>query len=147
MKRTRKIRNFLINPIIQFRLSGYVVALVGVFCLILLGYTYFSINEFYHTLIDLTDIAEDVQAVAFDELLSLAIGLGIIAIAFFVFLAIVIVIETHKTVGAAYAINSHIRNKMLNGDFEQHLYLRKNDFLKEIAENLNSLSDKLNKKN
>lgn len=139
----RKFKNLLINPLIQFRLGGILAAILAVYSVVAVGYSFFSLGDFIELLVEMTDVPEEAREFLQDEVFSFMVGLLAILIIFFVFCLGIIIAESHKFLGAEYAIRRHIQENLANKKFDVPLVLRKNDYLQEIANEINDFSVKL----
>ena len=139
----RKIKNFLISPLIQFKFSAYIVVMILIYSIALGVYFYFSLGKFMDILVETSEVPELANEFAMEEIRKFMFGMGLIVFGMFIFSSCFIIIQTHRILGAAKAIDRHIRKNMLSINFSAKLTLRPKDYLKEIAQGLNQLSEKL----
>ena len=144
MKHKRYIRNYLINPFVQLRMSAIMIVMILGFAGVTVTYGYYSLSDIVASLFELTEMPEIVAQLMSKKVAEMMSWLFVIT---FIFLGLsvgIIIFETHKILGAAYAIRRHILQNLMNGKFDQPLVLRKGDFLQDVAEAINDLTDTLN---
>ncbi len=139
----RSFRNFLLNPLLQFRFGLYMIINLIVFSLIVGTFAYFYLYSLVDFLAEISEVPDTIKELIVIEIKNFGIYFGAILFIFFLLSTIFIVIKTHRIVGAEYAINRFIKEYLVNLHFGQAISLRKYDFLKDIATNLNTLSLKL----
>lgn len=132
-------------PIIQLRLGILVVAMMALLLVIVLTFTYLFLNEFTDMLVKFTDTPASVIQQARYELARLFKFLCVLGVMIFSATLVLIIVETHKIVGAAYAINKFVKENLLNNVYDKKIHLRKGDHFQDLAENINELSERLNK--
>lgn len=141
----RRIQNFLIEPGIQIRYGMY-ISLFGVLLVLLLALTFYStLQEDIMFLVQLTDVPQQAYLLINDRLMeTFYFGIALIlvfgAICFMVGIYI-----THRFVGPIVAFRRHVQ-MLKQEDFNYKTHLRPKDDFRDLAEELNSLSDFLKKK-
>lgn len=139
----RYIKNYLISPFLQFKFSLYVVLLLLIYSIMISAISYFFFLDFIEILIELTEVPDTAKEFLVDELYQYTKIISVIIIGFFMLSSFIVILQTHRILGAAYAIKRHIDNHLLKGDFHTRLRLRSRDYLKDVAESLNKFTDKL----
>ncbi len=141
-KSRRKLKNILIAPKAQFR-TAITIFIVGfLFISAVFGITLYQLHDLINTLVDLAGNSEEASMATRHMgavLISTYIFLLLSFLCSTLFLAITI---THRYLGPAVAIRRHI-HRLIEGNYEQPLRLRKNDQFKDLAEDLNRLTEKL----
>jgi len=134
----RRWKNFLIRkdvqlPIIAANL-GLLAVVVGVLIAVLL-------SPFYYDML----VAEDPWAQNISGNLFLVLLQRTSLALFLILIAAMIhqIVLSHRIFGPLVNFN-HAFEKMARGDFSRKVYLRKHDFLKAEAEQLNAVIDRLN---
>lgn len=143
-KPERKLKNYLIDPFAQVRIGVIVVGMMAVLEACLLVFSYYFLKDFTAMLIELTDIPEDIIPQAQRELEKLFMYLSGFSVLVFIITFMLVVLETHKIVGAGYAINRFINDNLLKGIYGKKLILRHGDHLQNLADSVNTLSEHLN---
>ncbi|MCM2279386.1 MAG: cell wall metabolism sensor histidine kinase WalK [Oligoflexia bacterium] len=136
-------RRYLINRPLQLGLTGFfaVVGLINTAALYLA-----------HRIMS-TKIVEAIQIVETDQkgfLLGAlselernsSLAFVVYAILLFVYLLVMGVLLSHKVAGPVFVIQRQIR-RLLQGDYDGTVKLRKHDFLSDVAEDINRLTEKL----
>jgi HAMP domain-containing protein len=138
----RKARNFLLKPGIQLRLPLYVLLLSFTFVLlaVLFGNLYFE--QTYITLLQTTTQSEYVQRLLARQTQEFK-ELALLLLSGYVLLMIVVtVIYTHRLIGPTIPILRHVK-ALQEGRYAHRVSLRKHDAFSELADELNSLAEKL----
>jgi len=141
----RKARNFLLKPALQLKLALYALILSLTFVLItvLFGKLYFE--QTYITLVENTTQAEYIQAVItqqvhnFKSLFLLLLGV------YTVLMVVLVTVYTHRMIGPTFPIMRHIK-ALKNGLYSHRVKLRRHDCFQELANELNSLAESLEKR-
>ena len=145
LNENRKARNFLLKPVLQLKLALYALMLSLTFVLIavLFGKLYFE--QTYITLIENTTQAEYIQAVItqqvhnFKSLFLLLLGV------YTVLMVVLVTVYTHRMIGPTFPIMRHIK-ALKNGLYSHRVKLRRHDCFQELANELNSLAESLEKR-
>jgi methyl-accepting chemotaxis protein len=139
-KNRRKVRNYLINPAFQLRLAlihtVFIVVVVAVLIAVLLTPLYYDIQ----TTSELWS-----QYVLGQFMLSLMDRVAIAVLMIIVVSAFYQIIFSHRICGPLVNIN-HTFDCLLKGVLTRKVFLRRRDFLKKEAENINKIVDTLNEK-
>ena len=150
-KPQRKLRNLLISPKDQLPIITYTL-LLG---LLLTQGLLFSIENFRDSVEQaLMSVPETPSSLNIDQLNSFILertqqfifNILLFALICFWVIAAALLLETHKLFGAAYRIKNFISQKMMKEDYSETLRLRKKDYLKDLAEVVDKLKEKLKKK-
>lgn len=142
-KNARSIKNFILDPLLQFRFGAYMIAIIFLFFGTVALFTYYTLNEFINLLIILSEVPQSMQQYLNETSFTFVVGLIVILLLFSFFSLVFIVVQTHRIVGAGYAIRRHIREHLLKNDFDTKLVLRKKDYFKDIADVLNEFSSRM----
>jgi nitrogen fixation/metabolism regulation signal transduction histidine kinase len=144
-KHQRSLKNFVLNPKMQFRMSIYFVAFGLAVLGIMLAAIFSQINQ-VHEIISLT------QGIAVEQQLMIAhklMGIVKVAMVFFLFIliaaAIYGVIVSHRIAGPMFAILAYIE-ELKKGNYSSTRELRPYDELIPIMESLHDLGRKLQEK-
>lgn len=145
-RNNRSIKNFLIDPLLQFKFGIYMVLTIIAFMIVVGIFAYYSLSEFVSLLIVLSEVPDSVREYLDELTVGFIIGLVIILVIFSLVAMVFVIVQTHRIVGASYAIKRHITKHLMNSDFDTKLVLRKKDYFKDIADALNKLSKKMKEK-
>lgn len=132
----RRFTNFLLDPFMQFRFAGQVLAILFVFALAFGGFTYVLVDLLYRML-DLFQVENSVREFVDGEVMHVIIGMSVTLLLFLLFGALFVVMETHKIVGAKYALIKHLKDHLLKNELDMPLKLRKSDYFQDVSELLN----------
>lgn len=143
-KHQRSIKNFVLNPRMQFRMSIYFIAFGLAVLGVMLAAIFSQINQ-VHEIVSVTQgISVEQQLIIGQKLL----GIVKVAMIFFLFIlvaaAIYGVIVSHRIAGPMFAIISYI-NELKKGNYAARRELRPSDELIPIMESLHELGNELQK--
>ncbi len=141
----RKVRNFLLQPLLQLQLAIYTVGLTVVFSAILIAVTYFSFKQTYELILDVTNLPQDVADLVNEYVVNSAGWLAGAILLYLVINILITIFLTHRMIGPTIAFRRHIR-ALMDGNFSSRIHLRKGDAFVEVAEDLNSLAEQMEKK-
>ncbi|MCB0341181.1 MAG: hypothetical protein H6626_12505 [Pseudobdellovibrionaceae bacterium] len=141
-KSRRKIKNFLIDPKYQLKISAYfLVATVLIFGG-LLAMIFMKVNRIRETVLAEPEISYAIQQSVHTTLMSIVW----ISLVFFVVAAGVVllyaIIVSHKVAGPVVAIQAYI-NDLKKGVYDSPRKLRPSDELNPIMESLHELAESL----
>lgn len=140
--RQRRLRNYLLKPMVQVRIGLYSITLGLLYVLGLIGVLWATLSRVYTLVEDLTpddaQLARIVEA-GFRETAIFVVALSLVFILSTVFVS---VLYTHRLVGPTYAFRRHLK-ALREGRYEVRTALRKDDAFVEVAEELNALSETL----
>ena len=141
-KFNREFSNFLIAPNRQLRLALMAVLFGLLFLFAVFGFQMWIFTSLVGSLsASLSENPALIQIVS--ESVRWAWRMFFIACAFFTTMALALtIVFSHRIYGPAFAIRKHLA-AISNGDFAFRTTLRKHDELKDIANDLNSLSERL----
>lgn len=139
-KAKRRIRNFVLQPLLQVKVGFYSILLSALFAASMGAILYFNFSRLVKAVIDLTDAPDDVLDIFKDTWSEVQLWLYL---AFAVYLIAQIglaIIYTHRLVGPTYAFRKHIQS-IASGNFRHRTFLRQGDAFVEVAQDLNRLSE------
>jgi methyl-accepting chemotaxis protein len=141
-KSARRIKNMLIDPLVQVRLGLYSILLALIFSCVVSYILYANLSKFAVIVMALTDVEEEVKGL-FVTYMADARWWLLLAIVIFLIVNIAIsIFFTHKLIGPTVAFSRQL-NSLIAGDYSTRVNLRKGDSFLDIAEKLNQLSEKL----
>ena len=142
----RKIKNFLLQPLIQIKLGLYSILLAIFFSATTLAVLYLNLVDFATIIFALTDSESEIREL-FTEYVSQTKWWILVLVLFFLVTNITVsVTYTHRLVGPTVAFRNQIE-KIRNGDFSQAIHLRKGDAFGEVADEINKLTQQLSENN
>lgn len=144
-KSQRRIKNYLLQPLLQTKIGIYCILLAALFSTIIGGLLYLHLSRFTAIVLQLTDVEEDVVLQFQNYIAEVRIWLMLLVGTYLACTILVSVVYTHKLVGPTYAFRRHI-SALRHGNFKAKTFLRKSDAFKEVADELNNLSDVLGNK-
>lgn len=146
MKKQRKLINFFIEPKTQIRILLQTVFLLVLFFAfaVYLGYEHWK--ETIGLLVEMSDVPDVAKNFVIAQLTGFITNVILLLLVLFIFLSALIIVHTHRFLGARYAICKHVNDNLKKLNFSKPLTLRKNDYLIPIADSLNELCDILQKK-
>jgi nitrate/nitrite-specific signal transduction histidine kinase len=143
-KAKRSIKNYFLQPLLQVKLGMYCIILSVLFAVGLGVIIYLNFAELVNSVVLMTDLEEDVRDLFLSYWKSTQIWVYLVFIVYLLATILVSVLYTHRLVGPTIAFKRHIRS--LNEDrFNARTYLRKGDAFGDVADELNRLSEKLEK--
>lgn len=145
MQHNRRVKNYLINPIVQLRMAGLTIASLLIFAVVFSTVGYLSLEGLAQGLIELTEIPEEVRAVVAAEVGRAVANLAAVLLVFVLFTSLLVILESHRVVGAAYAVKRFVTQSLLEGKYSDRLILRKGDLLLDVGDAVNALAEKLEK--
>ena len=142
----RKIKNFLLQPLIQIKLGLYSILLAIFFSATTLAVLYLNLLDFATIIFALTDSESEIREL-FTEYVSQTKWWILVLVLFFLVTNITVsVTYTHRLVGPTVAFRNQIE-KIRKGDFSQTIHLRKGDAFGEVADEINKLTQQLSENN
>lgn len=138
----RSAKNYLLRPMIQVRLGIYSILLGVLFAGGTLGVLYAALTRIYHQLLTFIVEKEEAGRIVEQQFRDAAIYLVALAVVFVIGTVVVSVLYTHRLVGPTFAFRRHIRS-LREGRYEVRTALRRHDAFKEVADDLNDLSEHL----
>jgi len=141
-KAKRHVRNFLLQPLLQVKLGLYAILLSVLFAAALAGIIYYNFHDLVNSIVLLTDAEDEVRELFtsywYGAQLWIYLCFGIYLLA----TVLLSVLYTHRLVGPTIAFRRHIRN-LSEGRYNARTFLRKGDAFAEVADELNHLSEVL----
>jgi len=141
----RRLRNFLLQPVLQFRLSFYNILLTAFFATVLILVIYSSFARVYELVLDLTNLRDEMREILNQHVIATSVWLAAVVVVYMISNLLITVVITHKMVGPTVAFRRHIRN-LVDGNFQSRVNLRQGDAFTEVADDLNFLAETLEKK-
>jgi len=141
----RKIKNFLLQPLVQIKLGLYATVVTVLFSVIMFGVLYANFYRIYDMILELTDLRTEVTMVLDSYIASLMGWLGALVLLYVSLMIVLSIYYTHRLIGPTYAFRRHIQ-ELMNGNLSSRITLRKGDALHEVADDLNALAEYLAKK-
>lgn len=136
----RKLRNLLLQPLLQIRLGLYSILLTIFFSGMILGVLYLNLMDFTQIVLALTDSESEIRDLFADYISQTIWWIGILIVTFIASSIVLSVTYTHKLVGPTIAFR-HQLQKLQRGQFDNKIQLRKGDAFQEIANEINMLTD------
>lgn len=138
----RRARNYLLAPMVQVRMGIYSILLGVLFAAGVLGVLYASLTRVYTQLLVLIAEKEEATRIVEEQFRTAAVWLVLLSVVFVVATVAVSVLYTHRLVGPTFAFRRHIRS-LREGRYDVRTALRRYDAFKEVADDLNALSEHL----
>jgi len=145
-KPKRRIRNFLLQPLLQVKLGLYSIFLSFLFGATTTFLLYSNFANFVDAVVQLTDVEDDVKDLFLEYWSSTRLWIVGCAAAYLATTIAVSIIFTHRLVGPTVAFRRHLRS-LREGRYQSRTFLRKGDAFSEVADELNLLSEALEKGN
>jgi hypothetical protein len=131
---------YVIDPVFQFNFAGVTVLLVLGFALLVGAFTFAKLGSFLDLVYDQPEATDAVRKLAKLQINDFTFWLMTMILGYSFAALFVIVALTHRVAGAKFAIVRHVRSRLMAGEFDRPLKLRKHDYLKDVAEAINELS-------
>ena len=144
-KNKRKIRNYLIRPISQLKISGSVAAVIIAIVVALNILNYLKYKDITRVMSNFYGLNEETREILLEVRMQLLTRDIIASIAISFLIILVWIIMTHRIYGASVAIKKFV-GQMIEGKYESKIILRKKDEFKDIADLLNVLGGVLRKR-
>ena len=145
-KKNRTIRLYcVIQPKLQLQLTLLSLSIAAIASLILGAVAYFTLSNLVNITIKFTDNPKLVEAFTSGYFPQLFIWIPLALLLFFLSNIATSVFYTHKLVGPTIAFRRHIE-ELTNGNYTAKTTLRKLDAFREVADDLNILSERLEEK-
>jgi methyl-accepting chemotaxis protein len=138
----RRLVNYLLQPAVQLRFGVVNVALSLLFVGGLGAYSYSRFVQFAEVVTTLTQANEEIATLLTEYLSGVATTAAASGLLFIVVSLVASVYLSHKLVGPTVAFRRHI-GRLIDGDFAAKTSLRQGDAFREVAEDLNRLSERL----
>jgi methyl-accepting chemotaxis protein len=138
----RSAKNYLLRPMVQVRLGIYSILLGVLFAAGTLGVLYAALTRVYNQLLALIVDKGEAARIVEQQFHDTAVWLVVLSVTFVVGTVVVSVLYTHRLVGPTFAFRRHLRS-LREGRYEVRTALRRHDAFKEVADDLNELSEHL----
>lgn len=139
-RKKRKLRNWLLQPVLQIRLGMYSIMLAGIFSVAVFVILYHNLVDFAEIVVTLTDSESEIRELFNSYMANTKWWLVIIIVSYFLINLMISIVFTHRLVGPTVAFRSHLE-RLSRGDFTQRVILRKGDAFTEVADELNRLTE------
>ena len=144
-KAKRKVRNYMLDPMLQVKLGLYCILLALAFAVTLGTILYTNFANLITSIVLMTDAQEEVTEIFSSYWGDAQLWLYLAFVAYLVLTVIVSVLYTHKLVGPTIAFKRHVRN-LTEGRYGVRTHLREGDAFADVATELNQLSAALESK-
>lgn len=144
-KSQRRLRNYLLQPLLQTKIGFYCIILSSFFSGTIAFVLYVHLSKYADIVLQLTDAEEGVRELFRGYIQEVQLWILLLAVTYLLATILVSIVYTHKLVGPTFAFRRHIHS-LRTGNFKVKTFLRKNDAFKEVADELNRLSDALDSK-
>jgi hypothetical protein len=144
-KPKRRARNFMLQPLLQVRIGLYSIILSVLFAVALGAILYFNFASLINSIVLMTDAEDEVREIFMSYWKGTQLWVYLTFLIYLVATIAMSVLYTHKLVGPTIAFRRHIRS-IADGKFNARTYLRKGDAFLEVADELNRLSEVMEKK-
>jgi len=141
----RRMRNYLIRPISQLKMSGLVAVLMVAIVSGLNVINYRKYSNITRVMSNFYGLNEETREILLGIRMQLLVADVILIIAISLVLILVWIKMTHRIYGASFAIKKFVR-LMIEGKYESKLTLRKKDEFRDVADVLNELGSVLQKR-
>ena len=142
----RKLRNFLLQPLLQIQLGLYTVAVTACFSAVVLFILHMNLSDFSRIISSLSESGSELQLL-FDQYVIQTWAWIMVLIPGFLLVNIAVtVVYTHKLVGPTVAFRRQLV-RIRRGDFSGTVQLRKGDAFLEVAHEINLLTRHLQENN
>jgi len=141
----RRMRNYLIRPISQLKISGSVAVLMVAIVVGLNVINYLKYSNITRVMSNFYGLNEETREILLGIRMQLLVTDVISTIAISLVTILVWIKMTHRIYGASFAIKKFVR-LMIEGKYESKLTLRKKDEFRDVADVLNELGSVLQKR-
>ena len=141
----RRMRNYLIRPISQLKISGSVAVLMVAIVVGLNVINYLKYSNITRVMSNFYGLNEETREILLGIRMQLLVTDVISAMAISLVIILVWIKMTHRIYGASFAIKKFVR-LMIEGKYESKLTLRKKDEFRDVADVLNELGSVLQKR-
>lgn len=142
----RKIKNYLLQPLLQIKLGLYIIIFTTIFFIIFVGVIAYNFQELFNIILDSVTHTESVLHPINQKLHGISGWLVFLMAIYWLAVLIIVIIYTHKLIGPMIAFRKHIY-ELIKGNYQSRINLRKKDAFWEVAEDLNLLAQTLEEKN
>lgn len=137
----RKVKNFLLQPMLQVRIGLYNVVLSAAFGMAVFGLLHIQhqrtegmLQNLGHLAVDET-VQREIEKLQRDQVL----WFGSVTVIFVAASVLMSIVFTHRLVGPSYAFRRHL-TELAAGNYAARVNLRRDDAFLEVADDLNRLA-------
>ena len=138
----RRLSGLFIAPDRQVRVALLSVGIGLLFFFAFFGFQLWMFSALLSSLAPLIPESSNVDRAIAESIRWIWLVFGVGAVAFTVLVGSVTVVLSHRIYGPIYAIRKHLA-AIGKGEFDHRTHLRKNDEFKDVAQDLNALSEAL----
>ncbi|MFK7823558.1 MAG: hypothetical protein AB8G05_05345 [Oligoflexales bacterium] len=139
-KDQRRLRNYLLQPLLQVKLGLYSIILALCFSSVIILIVYLNMKDFADIVVVLTEHESEIRELFFEYAAISQWWISFFVLGFLLSNIIISVTYTHKLVGPTIAFKNQLE-RLRSGDFSQKVSIRKGDAFMEIANELNLLTE------
>lgn len=143
-KPKRRFRNFLLQPLLQVKLGLYAIILSTLFACAMAVILYQNFAGLVNAIVLLTDAEDEVRDLFLDYWRGTQIWIYLTFLVYLGSTVAISVLYTHRLVGPTIAFRRHLQD-LTAGQYGARTFLRRGDAFKEVADELNRLSETLEK--
>lgn len=139
-KAKRKAKNFLLQPLLQVKIGLYAIILSILFSIAMFAILWSNFSGLINSIVLMTDAEDEVREIFMQYWKGTQLWLYLTVAIYLIATVGMSVLYTHKLVGPTIAFRRHIRS-IAEGRYNARTYLRKGDAFAEVADELNRLSE------
>lgn len=144
-KPKRRLRNFMLQPLLQVKIGLYSILLSVFFAIALGAIVYYNFAGLISSIVLLTDAEAEVKDLFMQYWKDTQLWIFLCFAIYLLATVSISVLYTHKLIGPTIAFRRHIRS-ISEGRYNARTYLRKGDAFSEVADELNHLSEVMEKR-
>lgn len=114
------------------------------FSAVIMLIVYLHMKDFAQIIIALTESQSEIRELFFDYAYASQYWIALLVVGFLISNIVISITYTHKLIGPTIAFRNQLQ-RIRSGDFSKKVSLRKGDAFIELAEELNELTDTLEK--
>ena len=141
----RRMRNYLIRPVSQLKISGSVAVLMVAIVVGLNVINYLKYSNITRVMSNFYGLNEETREILLGIRMQFLVTDVISTIVISLVIILVWIKMTHRIYGASFAIEKFVR-LMIEGKYESKITLRKKDEFRNVADVLNELGSVLQKR-
>ena len=122
-KDQRRIRNYLLQPLLQIKLGLYSILLAICFSSAILLIVYLNLRDFAQIIVALTDSESEIRELFYEYATASQWWIALLVMGFLISNIVISVTYTHKLIGPTIAFKSQLE-RIRTGDFSQKVNLR-----------------------
>jgi len=139
-KAKRRVRNFVLQPLLQVKVGLYFIVVSIMFAAALALIIYYNFGGLVNSIVLLTDAEDEVRELFLDYWKGTQLWIYMTFAVYLMASISLSVLYTHRMVGPTFAFRRHIRS-IADGRYNARTHLRKGDAFSEVADELNRLSE------